>query len=630
MYTLIINGKTIEGLDVVRLTKAVNDIGNLPTRQGGYSNTLDIPATKNNLEALGMIENINSLDKTITGPAVVFDESFLIFEGVFKVLSLKENIQLVLISENSAWYELIKTKSLRDIDTTSLNHLYNESEIESRRLNTSVFVYPNIIKNLNGIPASFAWWDFLACFYINYTIDRIFTDIGYTVTMPSIDEITKGVIISNEGGFTILGSAQPTLAEYNNDATAPTLSITGFFNYLGFSPVTDLVQQLYLNLGTQQGLSNSVNASYIKNNIDKEILITINTTFDAVAASIGETVSMAICKRDGTRILTVNRTMFNGSNSINFQFETTLALDEEYIFELAIPGSGSITNLTYNYQLYGNSSASFFDNQQKYSIYNSPIRGLVYNLSNAFPDMLQSDFLIDLFNRLCLITTTNFIAKTVAITRFQDILLNIPRAIDWTNKIDLIEEPEVMYNFFDNYANVNNLKNAFSEDYGSVVGLGQGQRDDSFVVNYLEGINDLFQSEFMPIERKNDFALYPINNFELPNAYGIVEITSNNIIPQPSESMPTQSAEVFGSAFNFQEHLSRHYPLYIQAVQQGIALKLLLRLTRTDFDTIDFTVPIYLNVNTQSHGQIVGHFYVNEIDQWQSGESCYVTLIKID
>jgi hypothetical protein len=644
MYTLIINGKTIEGLDVVRLTKAVNDIGNLPTRQGGYSNTLDIPATKNNLEALGMIENINSLDKTPERVTLfdLYDDFILVARGVIKIIAIKESIQLALLSDNSDWTVLISDKKLNDINTDAIDYILSESATAARRLKTDEYILPNVwYGGWFDSARPYDVLDFQPAFYAVYILERIFTDVGYSVIFDlsglAGNILGRTVILQtkNEWQYKTNGLALdvelfaenniPDPAYFGGDfvrVVTPTTQSLGGFPPTGkqWSSITSPTLSAEVDIAVTDKYFNNV-----RGYVDIEV----------VGASItGSQPQIIATNTDATpQVIGVIDVPADGTYRMQISTENVVPITNT---TLLFPEIATNADLSCTINILGGRlfiEDSDIDSAQQFY---TPFNDFISHLQGALPDVSQVDFLLTIFNQFGIITTTDVVARTVRFQQLDTIINNIPRALNWTDKIDLSEEPEIIFNFWDKYYQRNIFQYAPDDADARLKGLNIGVGEITFDNTNQPPVGVLFESAFSPTARGEEL-VPPLAACEwrfyatdLNPKLGVVEITTNNLITQFGQSAPTQSAEVFFDEISFKNLINQNYNALKRILQSNRALKLLLRLTRTDFDTIDFTVPIYLNVNTQSHGQIVGHFYVNEIDQWQSGESCYVTLIKID
>jgi len=252
------------------------------------------------------------------------------------------------------------------------------------------------------------------------------------------------------------------------------------------------------------------------------------------------------------------------------------------------------------------------------------------------PKIKQADLLKTIVNQFSLLISTNTLSKEVSFIPLDKLIDNIGIAIDWSDKIDLSEEHEVLYNFFENYFQKNWLIYKDDDKDTNIAGSGLGNSYLLFSDENAQLDGTLFESEFSAISRVEvdgvQLATSPFYPSEdLNPKLGVSKITSDNLIQQIYEAAPTQSNEIFFNDISFAKLLATNFEALKRVLANGIAIKILVRLTRSDFTNIDFSIPIFLDVMT-AKGQLRGHFYINEISQYNVGanDSCEVTLIQID
>lgn len=113
-------------------TFAVNSIGDITTRQGGFSNDFVIPMTGKNKEILGYPNdpNSNSRNPYTKVNATLYDRSAPIADGYLRFQSVDDNnLKAAFFSDNAAWFNLIKDKSLKDLDLSDYDHTWDYSTI---------------------------------------------------------------------------------------------------------------------------------------------------------------------------------------------------------------------------------------------------------------------------------------------------------------------------------------------------------------------------------------------------------------------------------------------------------------------------------------------------------------------
>jgi hypothetical protein len=256
----------------------------------------------------------------------------------------------------------------------------------------------------------------------------------------------------------------------------------------------------------------------------------------------------------------------------------------------------------------------------------------------ALPEIKQSDLVITILNQFLVVTSTDNISKAINFFKLETIKSNIHKAKDWTSKIDLSEDPTIVFDFFDNYYKTNFLKYNIDDKDPFISGTTIGQGSFDYDNENVENQGDVFESEFSPIVRQpmfgKELALIPINGIdgELNGKIAYVEITNNNLIQQLPFPMPTQSAELFFDKIGFDALIPTYYGTLKDILDNSKVLTMLIRLTRADITNLDFSIPIFLDFMHKNCGHVRGHFYINEISQYPlgTGGSCDVTLIQID
>lgn len=657
MIELIINDELITGLDEIRLTKAVNDLGDLPSRQGEYSVTLTAPPTKSNYLAFGMIEQINNLSRVPKqiNTYYLYESGVLVSNGTARILSIKNGIEFVLLSNNSDWVGLLEDRSLRDLDVSENDYSLIPSAVASRRLNTTQMCLPNVYYNFKDVARPYDVFDFKPCFYLKYLIEKMFNIIGYTLVnqmnTTDLEVYEKILTIPSEAWLqqSYLGISFKAKTVTNGSVQAINLGTPTFLG--GDKCYTASPNDVQFLACPISGKNNQVDViitetmniktTFIK---PKKIVgyVDINVT---VTQTTPQTVSVNFYKPDFpiatidfplSQIIVTNA----GDYRINFDIDITdpsilpnpNGLDTFIGVECSTwftTGLGDCNVVVAEITVYD-------DGYVGYPQLVSTQDEFVADTSGCLPDMKQTDLLRTVVNQFMLLLTTNTLTKEVFFIPLDTVIENIPNAIDWSDRVDLTEEHEIIYNFFDNYSQRNWMRYKDDEKDTLIAGTGYG----SFYFDYdnenvpLEG--DVLTSEFSAIAREDisgktiaSCKFYPNETFN--PKLGVSKITTDNLITQFGQSAPAQSNEIFFDDIAFANLIPNNYQALQRILNNGIAIKMLMRLTRADFTNMDFSVPVFLDVVTQK-GHVRGHFYVNQISQYNVGahDSCEVTLIQID
>jgi len=201
-YTkLFINNLEVDLLDSeqlpVALTRRINSIdGDI---QGDYSReTITIPATKKNVQILGKSTSVKPFRIEIDGMPSI--------NGTAKIKSgknysqgyglLTENYQILLISNNSTWFTLLRETMLSELTTLLIT--YNETDIRegfksithTYREYAMAFIKWHEWANFNGTYYTPSLYEATPMLYLKPLIVAAFNSIGYTVNSDFLDTNT--------------------------------------------------------------------------------------------------------------------------------------------------------------------------------------------------------------------------------------------------------------------------------------------------------------------------------------------------------------------------------------------------------------------------------------------------------
>jgi hypothetical protein len=645
----------VDGINTeLALSKASNNIGDINTRAGDFSNTITLELTANNRNIIQHSHRINSasnfpFQKNI---AIIKESGITVFYGFAIMNAVESGIEVLLFSGNSEWFKLIKEKKLKDLDVSDLNHTFNKPTITANRLKQSVWLYPNI-QHGAAIARPCEYWEFFPSMYVIEIMRRIFDEIDYEVLLPQIDSLNKSILINNEpiqtietdplapiqiaeAGFdslfyslTILQSSAPTVP-----AVAGPLLIPGIV-----APTYDYANSFFVNGGTDDFTSKELASYFILRHNKSPYQIALNCNITTTANTT--IIALYIYTRSGQYVF--NYDAFTSSSAGTYPLAVVfdsatlgnlLREDEEYIFCL----EARMTNGTVSFSA-GSSGTFTYYQYNSFSYKNNARLGSTMNMRFALPDITQRDFLIDIFNRYFLITTTDAIARKVTISRLDNLLANLANSYNWSEYFDRLQDVEVRYDTFDNYAFKNWFRNKFDEQY-----YIQTNKQEFEMDGFIQSVRDFensetttYESPLSPIGRVAnqdlgyEYAFAPIREFSYEPKIGCVEITTDNLLQLTGEPTPTQSAEVFGDEHHFQTLLDNNAVVMKRIFQRPQVLRMPFKLTRNMYYTLQFDIPVYIDVETNNLGRVHGWFYINLIEEYMPGtnDSCIVELVRI-
>jgi hypothetical protein len=248
--------------------------------------------------------------------------------------------------------------------------------------------------------------------------------------------------------------------------------------------------------------------------------------------------------------------------------------------------------------------------------------------------------------------------RTIDFSYFNSIAANTANKLDWSNKLDLSDKPTIAYEI-DGYSQ-NNLMNYENDDNDNELRKAVNYGNGSLFCNNLnlDNINEIFKSKFAPIvripciksphtstqayiqmwiseDREASFrtqSVKPriayINRGETFTIHGTAGefgggggATNNG----PSAGVYFQNLEFAGSL------IPTYYGIISKMLLDTYFITASFNLDLADYNKVDFTQPIWVDVVVKGYGNIKGLFYLNEIKQFKVNrrESTEVELIRI-
>ena len=127
------------GSETIPLTFQANDPLKPTSFQAGYSTNFLVPFTNNNINIFGFSNNINSTSNvpyTVSGFSVfsngieIEPQAIVQVQKVVTNLRGREGFEINLLFGSKSFFDTIKGKSLRDLDMSAYNHLYQTIPIQ--------------------------------------------------------------------------------------------------------------------------------------------------------------------------------------------------------------------------------------------------------------------------------------------------------------------------------------------------------------------------------------------------------------------------------------------------------------------------------------------------------------------
>lgn len=624
MIQLYLNNELCDlyGKEEIATDYSIAPISNISTRNSAKSITFKIPLTGNNRE---IIENNNVIVNSSTLPYTLIparlEANGLDQKIEFAQLkSVKDNIELVLFGSNVDFFGIIKNRKLSDLGT-QWNHVWNLINAHASLSNTSGYIYgmidyhatyPNAF--INNTDEEIDVRGLLTSVFLHSIITKIVQDAGFTASGNFLNDVDyKSVIIP----------CTENNAEYLVDETASFTALTTGARGIAIaqSPWT---QGLIVKAGSRVTITNTTDPSEFieaETTEDVEIVSTLHfVEFDNVISSNFIT-PLAVVLFQGFRI------------GDNYEIHIELILDNDNQDTDITADIGyttsiiSLTNVMVT-QIIGRRFGSGF----------SPAKRL--------PDMKQSELIKDTAQKFNLIIQVDNANKIVHFRQFSEIIANIPNALDWSDKVDYMEKPEIQ---FDSDYGQRNLC-TYTDDDTVIKPVGT---DSEILINNqnLKPELKLFESPFAASEQVLRFggisiaqikiftdlmgADEQINEVEprylaIRNEFfspgfglkdGVVTLSAGSV-PMTHFISPDQDFNL-----GFANNLLDYSTDMIEMIQNFKLVKMLLKVNAADINQLDHFIPVWIEIK----GQPGCYFYRSEIKQFKVGsaESTEVELGKL-
>jgi len=185
---------------VVQSFSLIN-IEDITKRESEYSNTFKIPKTNKNLQILGYSDFLNS-DTLIPYQRLnceILIDGFLFKRGFVSIEIIDNDISLQFFTGNAGFYEIIKNKSINQIDLVNnptLKSIWSLSNVIALRNATGGIYFPMI--DYNGMPTAT-------------------TNVDVRLLLPSFFRKTLIEAICEDAGYTLVNNIETSVDAYNND-----------------------------------------------------------------------------------------------------------------------------------------------------------------------------------------------------------------------------------------------------------------------------------------------------------------------------------------------------------------------------------------------------------------------------
>lgn len=625
------------------LSRAVNNISDVQGRDADQAKDFDGAMIASNKLLLESAQVLNS--GTVIPyrklPAYIEKSGNIVSIGYCLLLEAGDVFRMSYYGGNADWFAEVGDKTLRDLDLHLLDHFYTAANVRAARLSNTTpdagYCYPNVDYGPWQVGPTVYWTDFFTGVYAKYALMQCFLDAGFTVTGDFIDNNTDLAKMFIPFCSTF---QRNTHYQYRWYVKATNSVAFGCTNNPGLAGAVGWGTVLY----------NSYNP-FINPTLTRRIMvlldpITVHMKFSGETTSaevVPITVDVYGLRQDrnaGTspgNVLLGTITVNPGTNPFSMEFDYT----GEYMYEIAFdtaPGvactidAGAILE-SMSYEEYEVDNINeylqilpdldcYFDDTYNYVA-----------VSGTLPDMKQKDLILHIFNSFCLMCDTDHQINYVNVFGFNDVLGNIPNAVDWSNKLDLSARPRISY-VFNDYAQSNEFR--FKDDQENRYLLESPEFGNDTIEIDNENLplkKVVFQSEFATVIRQSQSFSGTVRMAYIPKFIdgdevdcepyiGVIEFETIHLVTMDGYALETTQPAMHEMTFPYL--LPKYYGALSGILNYSKIIDCLMKLNSIDVGQLDFSKPVYIDYFN-------AYFYVNVVDRYKltASESTQVQLVRL-
>jgi hypothetical protein len=632
---LRINGERVDLADStqVALTRQANNIAELQNRQGDFSNQFTLPFTATNREVMEHAQIVNAgtdipyrrLEATYTEDGVQ-----LVNEGVATLVGASATGYTVQVnSGNTSFFGKFPDLKVSELIGNAFDHINNFANVTTSRTNTTGYIYPLINWFNESDPGTFQDGEIdarylLPCIFIKdifALVDELtgFTSGGALLDLPDFDNL---ILTPNT-----LQRGQDAQALYNASAknTASQVFLVGTDNgaptIVNYTPTLDEYSGLFVgNLFTPDAglfgyfvFSGAISIKY-KEYASLTRIIRIKIQFVKTAGLV----------------VVAEELIFNFPTPLN-------PLEQEITFEIfpSVITSNITFTLgdTYYIRLYVEDTLkSEVTIQELCEFRFSTVDVMPYGgfmpVGELYEGITVKQVYQDVMNMYASTPQANSFHGTASFGLFEELEANKPSAKDWSEKVQ--PSGNSLAYKFGKYGQTNFLK--YQPHDTVTAGFG----DSSFAISD-ETLPDIVTAvqlattateETVGFQNQNYPRIKAVEN--TTRAFSSVNhrilLLNRQTVAYTHEYTDGATSLVTGASIPYATFAPLAFdvlkPLYY-SVLLGMLFKTkapayTLKLSRQDVQELDYLIPIYLDVHTESI-DVTGYFYLNQISNYLNG-----------
>ena len=698
MINLFVRGEKLDLFknEVFAVSKAVSKLGEFDLRHGDVSINFNVPATSRNNTIFKNISDLNNFNKNAFKrfEGYLEEDESIISSGFFQVLSIdpyNSKIETRFYGGNSDWFDLIKQRDIngtyllkepnpnqKSYNLQRLNHILDTDAIVDSFLNDDGYYYFPVEngKNNNKSDNNFVTSDFQLGVFQHTIFKEIFDSIGIK---------TKGTLFNDPLFYNVLVNQPSDLSEFEkqNNNKLFTQNDGKKISQTVYEPIS-----FVNNDQDTQWNGNTFTSEFDIDDLDFDFRFVAirGNAFPGSYGSLELKIEFTINGVPQTDILT---TLSESDSELKNGIYYAVFGEESEIFNNVKIGD------TFKFSIINNGGTplglwqtkDFFygNNQRAYLKYELTGANTPYNITNAIPKINQASFVKDVMFRNGVISQFDSKKRELTLNKFQNIQDNKPKAVDYTNKIDLSKPPvfnftkvlnkfkktsKIIYKQDDNDTLMSLFKSVYKRNLGDAVITidndnltGEGDiyesefsatlqvstMDSNF---YLPSIRifkptDGGEFEFQELEPKLLIRTTPLSVNHYSNTYNDINIngtirgatgyaffakqllSTNEVtvtdLNNNLETLAFQNINQSTTNYIGRTLIEKNYGLYFNILNNPIHLSINLNLKALDIEKIDFFKPVFLNFSLDS-----GYYYLDNVSQYKGdGTTTTIELVKI-
>lgn len=648
---------------------AIFDAESFETKKANKSKIIRVPATENNQQILGRLHDV-AINPTLTGLEGRLVKNGFELKGrviIHDIERDKDGIHynLQIVSGNGDWVKQLEGKMITELDIPTIEHEYNDTNINDSETAGGDYVYPLInygqfqggdtgaeVIDEDRIPAVKVWAVMQKIYNtIGYKVSSTFCNLAafskWFMTPRDPDQYTQefcddklfrasgtesvSQVIPNDGNPTTLllfSGANNETFPFDDDSTDP-----------NFDAAEAVAVEGNFNPSTYKFTASA--DMWCRFKVSLDCLFQFSEDFDDVTGTFKVDIM-----HEGVSVASDTDSGFSFTPG-EFKYECILKADSKFIYLsdgdevlIKITVTGTATNSGPGSEgvvfAVRDSDDTWFKNQ----MIRRPGRGYDWTTETLLPDITQMDFLKWVFHIFHFQVATNPRERTVYIEPFGDFFDQAP--VNWSGKLDLSRGVVIKGKDIPSYINYrmridgndSQIINYFTE-----VKLSNGNGDTK------ENANELFADTMLDYCRE-----IGLNTTQIPKLWNKKEAYPE--VPEQSMNFATrllyydgQTALPSGETWTFEGAVKTTYPKFSvynfatfityrntlhRIMNNAQRLTVYVRLSAVDVNNLsgaitgkDFRSKVYLDDSFYK-----GRYIISSIDGYRDDQTQQVELIQ--